>query len=1003
MTKEKLISLCVLILVVSVLIVICIVDKLGDTSKSSPNGNKISTNGVIISEIMTNNKKTYVDENGNSPEYINLYNTSNDTLSLDGYYISNEESNLEKCSLSGISIEPHGFFTLYSMPSAEKSTDKFYLNFQLSSSEEKIFLVSPNNKINIIRVPSLPSDVAYGIDLKNINKSNEYEYFSKGSIGDINSSEHSVTLTDIYQTPQYNISVSEYMTSNKSKVADNYRNTPNWIELHNINDEEVNLSGMMLSDTSSNPNKFVIPDGVTIQPNGYLVIWFDELNEYKDNNLHASFKLPQNDFELVLTDTNYNTILQTTISYIDKDISVGLDENLNVLYYNEPTPASENNTTSYSTIEEATSLMNKDVYISEVSAFPTDDTLEDYDWIEIYNNSSNDINLEGWKISKKFDTDNYYTFSDITIKSGEYLLLYASGNDLDDDDDDYNTYDYDDDDDSYPIYQTVYLPFKIGADGEKLYLFNNNNDCIDYFKTGWTSSGYTCGRSNNLDEVVYYDTPTPAYENSSTIYKGYSQMPELSNNGGYASIGENITANITDGTTIYYTDDGSEPTTNSEIFNNYTVNQNCVLRFLVCQDGYLPSTIYSSTYIVSETHDLPIISISTDYDGLYSNENGILAFGYNYENEDPYFGANFWQDWERTASFEYYTADGKKEINCLTDIKVFGQYSRAYPQKSLAVYFKGKYGTSKVEYPFFKDNEVTKFSSLILRAGGQDQNYAHIRDAFAEEVASEYSDLASMDWQPVAVYINGEYNGCYDLREKINKDYFKSHENIDEDNLTLLKDNEVVYGDRTSYNELIRYIRNHDLSVQEYYDYVSSKLNIENYIDYLITEIFFCNEDCGSNNKRYIDESNGKWRFVLYDVDMSLYSDSISLNGYNSLEKIFNPNGQGAIDMCITDIQRGLIQNDDYIQSFIKRYAELLNSNFMPENLIAKLDYMTNLMNNEMILNGQKWAEPTYDEWLENIDTLKNILEQRRDICKQQLINYFDLNNSEINELFPNG
>lgn len=972
--------------------------------------------GVFISEVMSNNVNTYIDENGNAPSYINLYNNSNNAISLNGYYISDDENNLKKCALPDVSVNSKDFFTIYSQSYVEdikdtadtigiSSDNKFYINFRLNFLGETLYLTSPDEKTTTLVVPSLPSDIAYGVSFYD-KTSKDYEYFSSGTVGNINQFEHSIELSQIYTAPQYNISISEYMTSNKSKVIDNYGKTSNWIELYNSGDEDVDLSGMVLSDNPAKPNKWTIPNGVTIKANDYLVIWLDKLDEYKDNNLHSSFKFGENDDKIILTDTNYTTVFEANIKYIDKDISVGFDDTGNLVYYNVPTPG-EPNDNPYDTIQEAMSLDLKDIYISEVSAFPCGENTEDFDWVELYNNSNHDINLDGWKISKKFNADEPYVFSNVTIKSGQYLLLYAVGEDFEDyeTDNDENYYTHDDSGDRvYLDANGVYLPFKIGVDGEKIYLFDDSGECVDYFKSGWASPGDTCGRSGNLDEIVYYNTPSPGTQNSKVSYLGYTDVKttEFSNNGGYASVGEKITADIPEDITIRYTDDGSEPDTSSKIFSNYTVTQNCVLRFKFYQDDYLPSTITSATYIVSEKHDIPFVAISTDEDNLFSNSTGILAYGNNYNHTYPYHGANFWQDWEREISFEYYTPDGEKEINCLAGTKVFGQYSRANDQKSLAIYFRGKYGTSSVDYQFFEDNDVTEVSSLVLRAGGQDQKYTRIRDAFTEEVVSQYSDIACMDWQPIAVYINGEYWGYFDLREKINADWFKSHEDIDPENLSLLKGSSSVrHGSKDSYIELLNYIQNNDLSIEENYEHVTSIMDVDNFTDYLIAEIFFANTDSG-NIKFYVDESGGKWRWVLFDLDMSMRPTCVEEGGYNSIQEMFDPAGHGAKNMFTTIIQRSLIKNKGYREKFISRYAELLNSYFMPDKLTEKFDYMTSLMDSEMVLHGERWEKPTYEKWLSYLDEYHEVINARRDVCKKQLIDFFDLSSDEVAKLFPN-
>jgi hypothetical protein len=74
----------------------------------------------------------------------------------------------------------------------------------------------------------------------------------------------------------------------------------------------------------------------------------------------------------------------------------------------------------------------------------------------------------------------------------------------------------------------------------------------------------------------------------------------------------------------------------------------------------------------------------------------------------------------------------------------------------------------------------------------------------------------------------------------------------------------------------------------------------------------------------------------------------------------------------------------------------------MPENLIAKFDYMTSLIDDEMVLHGVRWSAPTYSDWVYNVDKFKGILEDLRDTRKEELIDYFDLSSSEVAELFPN-
>ncbi len=779
--------------------------------------------------------------------------------------------------------------------------------------------------------------------------------------------------------------LNEYMTTNHTVVFGDGK-TPDWIELRNDGAQTVSLDGMTLTDNAGNPDKWEFPSGTSIEPGGYLIVLMDDHEDRNgtDEFLHASFKLGSDDHRLMIFKGS-DLIMDASLYYTDRELSLG-DRNGVPAYYTAPTPGTENSAESFSTEAEALAAVSHTVVVSEAAAYQTGGETEDSDWIELCNSSDTAVSLSGWTICKKpieKNPEKFYTFGDVTLDPGACLLLYAAGEEAEEADDEH-------------------LPFKLSIDGDEIYLYDNQKILKDFFTVGNMHPGDSCGRELSTGETVFYGIPTPGAPNTEQAYPGYAQLPVLSNPGGYAQNGEVITAEIPAGMTVYYTDDGTVPDEESPIFMGYTLDGNRALRFLVQQEGLLPSEVTGVTYITDAVHDVPIVCLSTDPYGLYSDAEGILVDGGKGSSEFPYKGANFWQDWEREISFEYYTPDGKREISCNAGTKVHGQYSRAYEQKSLAVYFRSEYGTSEISYPFFDENNpVTDFSSILLRASGQDHTKARIRDAFVAETAEEYSDLLHMDWRPICVYINGEYKGIYDLREKVSASHVENHEGIKEENLDLIKDNDnIKHGSREDFTALLHYIEDHDMSEQENYDYVAEHMDIDNYIDYLITEIFFANEDGGSNNKHYRDNTGGKWRWILYDVDMSMSKKCAEVDGFNTLEDIFSPYGNGAEAFYISGLQRGLTKNKTYMDKFIRRYAELLNSSFLPEKLSARLDEMTAQMDAEMHLHGQYYS-PTYEDWQESVESYRNILLARRDVCKEEMIDYFDLSDDEIAELFP--
>ena len=108
------------------------------------------------------------------------------------------------------------------------------------------------------------------------------------------------------------------------------------------------------------------------------------------------------------------------------------------------------------------------------------------------------------------------------------------------------------------------------------------------------------------------------------------------------------------GQEIRFTLDASPPNRDSSIYSDpLVVSQNTVLRARIFSPNYIPSKVFSRTYITNKTHDLPIVTLVTDRDNFFDENEGIYVFGpeENFDSEFPYHGANFWQNWERDIHF----------------------------------------------------------------------------------------------------------------------------------------------------------------------------------------------------------------------------------------------------------------------------------------------------------------------------------------------------------------
>lgn len=784
--------------------------------------------------------------------------------------------------------------------------------------------------------------------------------------------------------------INEYCSKNTCVIYDTDGDYCDWVELYNTSDKPFTLFGYFLSDDEADKKKWALPENTVIEPKAYLLVFLSGKDRVSENGeLHASFKLGGDDKIIALYNGRSKAVDIVELTELKENTSYGrsLDAS-GFLYFAKPTPGTANSSTGFEKLSMKIPLEEREVYISEVSAaYETgnrDKTL--YDWIELYNNTDKPVSLKGYGLCKSL-TGTVHIFSSLSVPARGYATVYASGKET-----------------ASGEKSDTYAPFTVDSAGEDLYLLRPDGTPVDMFSTGKLRIGISSGRSGG-DERFFYSDPTPGKANSAQKYTAYAAVPVFSSDTGIASAGDTVTlSTTTKGAQIRFTTDGSEPNPNSRLYTApITLSKTVTVRAAAFSDGLLRSDIVSSTFIIGTNHTLPVVCVSSDPDGLFGYKNGILANGPGYKSSEfPYVGANFWKDWEREASVEYFV-NGKKELEFTAGIMVFGQYSRAYDQKSLSIHLRDSYGTNEITYPFFNQNPVTTVSDLVLRAGGQDQSKAKIRDAFCREVIEGHTYNASMDFQPVALYINGQYWGYYDLREKINESYFATHENINKDAVDIVKGDSIeLSGTIDRYMDMIRYMKSHDITKPDVYNYVASQMDVDNYIDFLITEIFFCNTDTG-NIKFYRGYENGdKFKWVIFDMDVTLSTASIN-GGYNSMWGLFNPEGHGSGYNFSTYLQCTLIKNDTFRQKFINRYAELLNTAFLTDRMTFILDGILSEVDLEIKNASLKWTDSKYGDWKTESALLRDIVTKRRAKAIQEFQKYFNLSDAKMSELFPEG
>ena len=953
----------------------------------------------IISELMADNSVTLADEYGNFPDWIEICNPTSGSVNLSGYGISDNPNQPFKYTLPDVTLNAGGYLIIF-MDGENRVTDsgEIHGGFKIASDgSETVIFTSPSGKqLSVVAVGATKPDVSIGVI-----DGGSYAYFVTPTPGGKNFGTYSLTpdaaadpdgTASDGSEPSVRLLINEYMKKNTVLLDFDGDYSP-WAELYNPGDAAVDIGGFYLSDDIGEINKYQFPEGTTVDAHGYLLVYLSGKDKLTENNeLHASFKFGSSDTVLILSDKFQKTVDSITPVDLTTTLSYGRSETdeSKWLYFSRPTPGKANMTVGFEDL--STGLVTAaldDVYISEVMSVnkSTYKNLggEYVDWIELYNPADEAVDLSGWYISDDLEDPRFFELpSGTSIAAGGYMLLYAAGMA------------------TVNKKGEIYLPFSLKAEGETLILTNSDGVTRDVFSVGRLRNGQTSGRANNEAARVFFDFATPNAANSESGAVGYTFEPEFSADGGCIEE-SSVTVELScknENAVIYYTLDGTEPNEKSKQYTGaVTVSKSCVLRAAAKAEDRLMSDVVSRTYVFNESHDIPVFCISSDPDGLFSEKNGIYATGPNASSELPYHGANFWKDWERKATFEYYTEEGDLGITFNAGLKIFGQYSRAEPQKPFKIKLRGEYGTPQITYPFFKDYDVSTFKCFLLRQSGEDWYALKMRDAYFAQVIKGRMDLDYMEYRPVAVYINGEYWGLYNIREHIDADYIESHRGIDADSVDLIKGNRTVKaGSIDAYNEFYEWMKNHDLSIQENFDYAASKIDLESWMNWWITETFFSNTDTG-NIKFYCEQGeDGKWRWILFDMDWAMHPTTYFRN---RLDRMLDPKGHGAGKGFSTLFARRLMQNEAFKNEFIEAYAYHINNTFTQEHMFEVLDRMADEIRTEIPKQAARWGRPTVSGWEKQITQMKDLLIKRRELCKQHLQDTFDLSNARMKELFP--
>jgi hypothetical protein len=819
--------------------------------------------------------------------------------------------------------------------------------------------------------------------------------------------------------------LNEVMSSNGITIPDEDGDYSDWIELYNSEQSNIDLTGYGLSDDSTVPFKWVMPS-VTLEANDHLLVFASDKNR-----------------------TEYIKHWETIINWGDVwKYKLGTSEppvEWKNLGFDDQTWSSGPSGFGYGDDDDSTIVPNNtfSVYVRKV--FNVDDVNDikmavlhvDYDdgfvaylnGVEIARANIGTVN-----VPPAFDESaTSYTEPLIVYggKPGTYIiqnyqtLLQNGDNVLAIQVHNYGTGSSDltlipflslgmgsippNPNGTHPLLDLpnkfLHTNFKLSSSGEDLFLTNPQSVTIDQISFGSIGQDISYGRQpDGSDSWFLFNEATPEDSNLTQGYTEITDDPTVSISGGFYSAPVSVTitpASVNDN--IYYTLDGSEPKETSQIYTaSILINSTQVLRAKTFSTGSLPSKTITNTYFINFSTALTVVSLSTDPGNLFDEEYGIYALGDSAETAFPYFGANFWKDWERPIHVELFETNGSKGFDIDMGVKIFGGWSRGNAQKSFALFARGQYGNNTLNYKLFDELPYTEYESLVLRNSGNDWGSTMFRDALMTSLVDD-TDIDKQDYRPAVLFINGEYWGIQNIREKVNEHFLAQHHNVDPDSVDILEYfGEVVHGDNTDYLALHSFIENNDFTLPANYEYVKTQMEVDNFINYFVSQIYFDNQDWpGSNIKYWQKHNNGKWRWIMFDTDFGFGIWDPNAYQNNTLQFALEPNGPGWPNPpWSTLFLRKLLLNESFKNDFINCFADLSNTIFKSVTVVNKINSMASVILPEISRHSSRWNQFTYDQWLTNVQNMRYFASHRLDYLRAHFIQTFSLTGTSNINLF---
>ncbi len=895
---------------------------------------------LLINELLTGNESAFPDENGRFSDAVELYNATEEPLDLSRYSLSDNAGSRFVYRLPHRILAPGEYAVVICDGENRIAQDgTVHTNFGLSAGET-LYLTDSSGRFLSLNATRQGEDLSLSLLADGTFAP------AAPSLGYPNTESGIAAFAQSRINENAALVISEVLLSTSGvpyggKLTDA-------VELCNTSQETLSTAGWYLSD-GGDPFRYPLPETM-LKPGELLVI--------PCASGTTGFSLAEGEtLRLIGPDFFFSPPVVCACG-LPGQSTVLLDGSFTFGPVTLGYPNREENSEKFLSDSLAGSLR-----ISEVMSVNTSILPGPYgavsDWVELYNAGSAAIDLKEYALSDS--SLESFPLPDKTLGPGEYLVIFLSQEDI------RLRYGYD------------MLPFALSAAGDALYL-TKAGSIEDYVLIPELGADISYGRGAGSLSFGQLETPSPGKANGAAVHISAPPLA-VTPQGAYDNV-TYVEVTLQGQGDIYYTTDCTVPTAASFKYTApIRLTKTTVLRVMCQTPGYAPSKTVDLTYLINENDTLPTVSVVTHPDLLWSKDKGIYVWG----NKKGLENANFWQGWEYPASVSMFETDGLEAFSSPCGIRVHGTYSRIQEKKSLACVFRSQYGAASLEYPLFGEEGLDSYKAFVLRSAGQDAFYARMRDVLITSLAAETGNIPVQKYRAVAVYLNGEYFGLHYIREKLDEDFVAGNYNADAADVLLTQD----HGDDCAeYQDLVRYAMNHDLREESHYAYICSQIDIDNYIDFTLAQIWIGNNDKIGNIK-FFKTPEGKWTWPLYDTDLGFHDirgDTVSEHLTGNL---------GLSDPTGKTFAVRLLQNQEFKDKFLSRMAWQMNNIWTKEHILARIAELEALVEGDIAKELSRW-DSSYEEWQTHVSYLRGFAKTRNRYLLPHIQSFFGLSDSQM-------